>query len=70
MCGCALGPPSDPQVSGVEKDASKCRLRRVNMFDEALSEPCGNESISISKEGIINGTMVFLEDGVILSKVR
>ncbi len=39
------------------------------MFDEAMSEPCGNESLSLTKEGIINNTLVFVEDGVILSKV-
>ena len=53
----------------MDKDPTKCRLRRVNMFDEALSEPCANEAQSLTKEGIVNGTMVFLEDGVILSKV-
>ena len=56
-------------MSGVDKNPAQCRLRRANMFEEALSEPCANESLSLAKEGVVNNTLIFLEDGVILSKV-
>jgi hypothetical protein len=56
-------------VSGVAKDPSKCRLRRTNMFEEVSSEALNIEAISIAKEGIINGQLVLLEDGVVLKKV-
>ena len=53
----------------MDKNPAQCRLRRANMFEEALSEPCANESLSLAKEGVVNNTLIFLEDGVILSKV-
>ncbi len=39
------------------------------MFEEVSSEALNIEAISIAKEGIINGQLVLLEDGVVLKKV-
>ncbi len=52
-----------------DKDPKQCRIRRTNAFGEGLGRPCESEAATLSKDGISNGALVFLEDGIVLKKV-
>lgn len=58
------------QSSGVSKSVDQTRLRGTNPFEEGARQPFGSENASLYKAGIGNGSLVWLEDGVILQKVR
>lgn len=57
------------QASNItEKDPERCRVRRTNAFGEGMGRPCENEAVTVTKEGIFNGNLVWVEDGVVLRK--
>lgn len=51
------------------KDPKQCRLRRTNGFGEGLGRPCESEQVTLVKEGLTNGSLVWVEDGIVLKKV-
>jgi hypothetical protein len=51
-----------------EKDPKLVRLRRTNAFGEGLGRPLESEQVTLAKEGIPNGALIWLEDGVVVKK--
>lgn len=57
------------QAAGMlDKDPKLVRLRRTNAFGEGLGRPLESEQATLAKEGIPNGALIWLEDGVVVKK--